>query len=159
MDTMQIGAQIKRHRAELALSQDGLAAKVYVSRQTISNWELGQGAPALDRAAALARLYGVSIDDLANEEVGLVSSAGERPRRDLHVLHGLVGSAVQIELGADDLCFIPRATVLAVGDGWLRIESVEKTATFGSPKTGERRTVKLIDLADITGIAVIADEG
>ncbi len=101
----------------------------------------------------------MSIDDLANEEVGLVSSAGERPRRDLHVLHGLVGSAVQIELGADDLCFIPRATVLAVGDGWLRIESVEKTATFGSPKTGERRAVKLIDLADITGIAVIADEG
>lgn len=38
---MQIGAQIKRHRAELALSQDGLAAKVYVSRQTISSWETG----------------------------------------------------------------------------------------------------------------------
>ena len=146
-------------RKQAGLSQQQVADAVGVTRQTVSNWELGQGAPALDRAAALARLYGVSIDDLANEEVGLVSSAGERPRRDLHVLHGLVGSAVQIELGADDLCFIPRATVLAVGDGWLRIESVEKTATVGSPKTGERRAVKLIDLADITGIAVIADEG
>lgn len=146
-------------RKQAGLSQQQVADAVGVTRQTVSNWELGQGAPALDRAAALARLYGVSIDDLANEEVGLVSSAGERPRRDLHVLHGLVGSAVQIELGDDDLCFIPRATALAVGDGWLRIESVEKTATFGSPKTGERKTVKLIDLADITGIAVIADEG
>ena len=38
---MQTGTQIKRHRAELALSQDGLAAKVYVSRQTISSWETG----------------------------------------------------------------------------------------------------------------------
>ena len=98
-------------RKQAGLSQQQVADAVGVTRQTVSNWELGQGAPALDRAAALARLYGVSIDDLANEEVGLVSSAGERPRRDLHVLHGLVGSAVQIELGADDLCFIPRATV------------------------------------------------
>lgn len=35
---MEIGKQIKKYRSELSLSQDALAEKVYVSRQTISNW-------------------------------------------------------------------------------------------------------------------------
>lgn len=34
---MELGAHIKEHRKELGLSQDDLAAKIYVSRQTISN--------------------------------------------------------------------------------------------------------------------------
>ena len=36
---MELGQQIKKFRNELSLSQDALAEKVYVSRQTISNWE------------------------------------------------------------------------------------------------------------------------
>lgn len=38
---MELGSQIKKYRNELSLSQDALAEKVYVSRQTISNWENG----------------------------------------------------------------------------------------------------------------------
>lgn len=34
---MELDAHIKEHRKELGLSQDDLAAKIYVSRQTISN--------------------------------------------------------------------------------------------------------------------------
>ena len=41
---MELGAHIKEHRKELGLSQDDLAAKIYVSRQTISNWEVGHAA-------------------------------------------------------------------------------------------------------------------
>ena len=36
---MELGSQIKKYRGELKLSQDALAEKIYVSRQTISNWE------------------------------------------------------------------------------------------------------------------------
>lgn len=36
---MELGSQIKRHRTERGLSQDDLAAKIYVSRQTVSSWE------------------------------------------------------------------------------------------------------------------------
>ena len=35
---MELGKQIKKYRSEKALSQDALAEKIYVSRQTISNW-------------------------------------------------------------------------------------------------------------------------
>ena len=36
---MELNAQIKKYRTEFNLSQEGLAEKVYVTRQTISNWE------------------------------------------------------------------------------------------------------------------------
>lgn len=36
---MEIGSRIREHRSALGLSQDELAGRVYVSRQTISSWE------------------------------------------------------------------------------------------------------------------------
>ncbi|MDU5211575.1 MAG: helix-turn-helix transcriptional regulator, partial [Clostridium sp.] len=36
---MEIGKQIKKYRTEIELSQEELAEKIFVSRQTISNWE------------------------------------------------------------------------------------------------------------------------
>lgn len=38
---MELNTQIKKYRAELNLSQEELAEKAYVTRQTISNWENG----------------------------------------------------------------------------------------------------------------------
>lgn len=43
-------------RRRAGKSQQEVAAAIGVSRQTVSNWELGQGSPALDKAAELARL-------------------------------------------------------------------------------------------------------
>ena len=39
-----------------------------VSRQTLSKWESGESAPDLERAAALAEVFGVTLDDLVNYE-------------------------------------------------------------------------------------------
>lgn len=39
MQKMNLGSQIKKYRNELSMSQDELAEKVFVSRQSISNWE------------------------------------------------------------------------------------------------------------------------
>ena len=38
---MELGSQIKQHRKELGISQDELAARIFVSRQSVSNWETG----------------------------------------------------------------------------------------------------------------------
>ena len=43
-------------RKRSGMSQQEVADTVGVTRQTISNWELGQGSPTLDKAAELARL-------------------------------------------------------------------------------------------------------
>lgn len=42
---MQVGNQIKKYRDQLHLSQEQLAEKIYVTRQTISNWETNKSYP------------------------------------------------------------------------------------------------------------------
>ena len=44
-DKMELGKQIKMYRQEAHLSQEELANRVYVSRQTISNWENDKSYP------------------------------------------------------------------------------------------------------------------
>ena len=139
-------------RKRAGMSQQEVADTIGVSRQTISNWELGQGSPALDRAAELARLYGVTLNDLASEDVEIVSPEHRRGRTDLHVLKRLKGRGVQVEL--DDGRFITDAVLLDVGEDWMRLEQHERVGRFGSPKSPAKRCVKLIDLSGIVGITV-----
>ena len=61
---MELGNQIKQYRNRMGLSQEELADKVYVSRQTISNWETGRAAPDYDMLTLLAELLQVSASDL-----------------------------------------------------------------------------------------------
>lgn len=42
---MELNKQIKKHRSAMELSQEQLAEKLYVTRQTISNWETGKNYP------------------------------------------------------------------------------------------------------------------
>lgn len=60
----EIGKQIKKYRQELGLSQDELAEKIYVSRQTISNWENDKNYPDVKSLLLLANLFGISLDIL-----------------------------------------------------------------------------------------------
>mgnify|MGYP001740856732 CR=1 FL=1 len=46
---MQVGKQIQHYRKEKNLSQDELAAIIFVSRQSISNWEPGYSKPAFTK--------------------------------------------------------------------------------------------------------------
>lgn len=66
---MELGAHIKEHRKELGLSQDDLAAKIYVSRQTISNWEVGRTYPDVQSLLLLSNVFGVTVDSLIKGDV------------------------------------------------------------------------------------------
>lgn len=61
---MELGKQIRKYRNEQSLSQDGLAEKVYVSRQTISNWENSKSYPDVNSLVLLSEVFGVSLDQL-----------------------------------------------------------------------------------------------
>ena len=50
-----LGEKLMILRKKFGYSQQDVADKLSVTRQTISNWECGQGAPALDKAAELAK--------------------------------------------------------------------------------------------------------
>lgn len=69
---MELGKQIRKYRNEQALSQDGLAEKVYVSRQTISNWENSKSYPDVNSLVLLSEVFGVSLDQLIKGDVAIM---------------------------------------------------------------------------------------
>lgn len=66
---MELGSQIKKYRGELKLSQDALAEKIYVSRQTISNWETEKNYPDVNSLIRMSEVFGVSVDVLLKGDV------------------------------------------------------------------------------------------
>lgn len=61
---MEIGKQIKKYRTEMKFSQDELSQKIFVSRQTISNWENNKNYPDVKSLLLLSSLFNVSLDIL-----------------------------------------------------------------------------------------------
>lgn len=66
---MELGQQLKTHRKELGISQDELAEKIFVSRQSISNWENNKTYPDIHTLLLLAETFGVSLDELIKGDV------------------------------------------------------------------------------------------
>ena len=66
---MEIGEQIKKYRTEMGLSQDRLAEKIFVSRQTISNWENNKNYPDVKSLLLLSCLFNVSLDMLVKGDL------------------------------------------------------------------------------------------
>ena len=58
---------IRKYRKSKHMSQDELAEKLNVTRQSISLWETGQTQPSLDNIIALAKLFDISTDTLLTE--------------------------------------------------------------------------------------------
>ena len=61
---MEVSAKIRELRARHGWSQEHVAEKLGVSRQAVTKWETGAGMPDIENIAALARLYGVSTDEI-----------------------------------------------------------------------------------------------
>jgi len=59
-----ISQNIQAARKALGLTQEDLANRLSVARQTVAKWESGESLPDLENAYALAKLLGVSVDDL-----------------------------------------------------------------------------------------------
>lgn len=69
---MELGNQIRKYRNALSLSQDALAEKVYVSRQTIPNWENGKSYPDVNSLVLLSEVFSTSIDNLIKGDVEIM---------------------------------------------------------------------------------------
>lgn len=61
---MNLGNSLFHARKKSGQSQESVAAKLGVSRQTISKWETGETLPDIRQAKKMASLYGMSLDDL-----------------------------------------------------------------------------------------------
>lgn len=63
---MKIGQRLLDLRKSKQLSQEEVADKLNVTRQTISKWETDQSTPDFDKIAPLCKLYGITADELIN---------------------------------------------------------------------------------------------
>ena len=66
---MELGKQIKKYRQEVQLSQEELADRVYVSRQTISNWENDKSYPDVNSLVLLSEIFQISLDNLIKGDI------------------------------------------------------------------------------------------
>ena len=69
---MQFSAQIKKYRVDMNLSQEELAEKIYVTRQTISNWENDKSYPDIHSLLLLSSLFHVSLDQLIKGDIEIM---------------------------------------------------------------------------------------
>lgn len=79
---MNLSKQIKKHRERLSLSQEGLTEKLYVSRQTISNWENEKSYPDVHNLLLLSVLFDVSLDELVKGDVEQMKETIEKTEMD-----------------------------------------------------------------------------
>lgn len=66
---MKLGENILRLRKECKLSQEQLGEKLDVTRQTVSNWELGETSPNPEQLKMLSKILNVSIDELLSNDI------------------------------------------------------------------------------------------
>ena len=62
------------------LSQEELAEKVGVTRQSIAKWEAGDSVPDIEKSKILAEIFNVTLDDLVNYETGATLGVPAPPR-------------------------------------------------------------------------------
>ncbi len=67
---MEIGKKLHQLRKLAGMTQEQLAEKLNVSRQTVSKWEGGTTLPDLDSMVRISRMFQVSLDELLLEEEG-----------------------------------------------------------------------------------------
>lgn len=69
---MNVGKQIQNLRKQHQMSQEALAEKIFVSRQTISNWENERSYPDIHNLLMLSVLFDVSLDELVKGDVKMM---------------------------------------------------------------------------------------
>ena len=75
---MDFNEKLRVLRKEKGLTQEELAAALYVSRTAVSKWESGRGYPNIDSLKAIASYFSVTVDDLLSGDEVLTIAQEER---------------------------------------------------------------------------------
>lgn len=74
---MEIGTKLKNARSNANLTQEDIAEKIGVSRQTVSNWENNKSYPDIISVIRLSDIYGISLDTLLKEDENMIKHLDE----------------------------------------------------------------------------------
>ena len=80
---MILSEQIKLCRKQLGMSQADLANAIWVSRNTVSNWERGDTTPDIQSLVLMSALFGLSLDEMVKGDEQVMAQALERDKNHL----------------------------------------------------------------------------
>ena len=81
---MEFNIKLQELRKSRSLTQEELAAALYVSRTAVSKWESGRGLPGIDSLRAIAAYFGITIDELLSGDE-LLSLADNSAKKESHL--------------------------------------------------------------------------
>ena len=98
---MELARQLRTKREERGFSQDEVAKAIFVSRQTISNWENDKTYPDMQSLLLLSQLFDTSIDDLVKGDAARIQQAVKQDSHKMRLLsYGMVGfSSLPFSIG------------------------------------------------------------
>ena len=126
---MNFGESIKQKREQLGMTQQDLAERLFVSRQTVCRWENGSRCPDLIMAKRIAMVLGISLDEIIPGEAVQDYTPPKEPPVDIScikvMLSGImllligiffyVADGTGIYMDISGLCFIAGILVFIVG--------------------------------------------
>lgn len=83
---MEFNNKLYELRKKKGLSQEELANKVNVSRQTVSKWEIGDSTPDMEKLIALSDLFEISLDELMTGKIPVTSENASNKSEIVNVL-------------------------------------------------------------------------
>lgn len=140
-----IDMNLKKLRKKHNLSQEKLAEKLGVSRQTVAKWENGEALPDIINCQKLSGIYSISIDDLVKYDVDIDETKGEE-KNGKHIFGAVtVGERGQIviPIKAREIFDIhPGDKILILGDeaqgmALVKLKWISEFVDKCFPKKGE----------------------
>ncbi len=130
---MQISSQIKKYRTAMGLSQEALAEQIFVTRQTVSNWETEKSYPDLRSLLLLAELFRISLDQLIKGDVEIMKQEIQKEDVERYNRAGRKFSALVITCL---LLFVPLVVFLKVWGVliWAGVYALVLAAAFRMAK-------------------------
>ena len=144
---MVIGEKITELRKKYNYTQENLAERIGVTRQTLSNWESNITSPDLNQASLLCKELKISINDLLDNELELDVKDNSN-----NILNKLVGNKVILNFDYNnyydmDIEYQGKVKVLSIDDEFIKVEVTK----------GKQKINKLIDMNLVSSIKVIEE--
>lgn len=145
---MVIGEKITELRKKYNYTQENLAERIGVTRQTLSNWESNITSPDLNQASLLCKELKISINDLLDNELELDVKDNSN-----NILNKLVGNKVILNFDYNnyydmDIEYQGKVKVLSIDDEFIKVEVTK----------GKQKINKLIDMNLVSSIKVIEED-
>lgn len=145
---MVIGEKITELRKKYNYTQENLAEKIGVTRQTLSNWESNITSPDLNQASLLCKELKININDLLDNELELDVKDNSN-----NILNKLVGNKVILNFDYNnyydmDIEYQGKVKVLSIDDEFIKVEVTK----------GKQKINKLIDMNLVSSIKVIEED-